>query len=96
MGFVTKARGWTVKTMSNTLAAEFAICMIKILQNYVVDVIECDCYRCPFYNNYHCLLSGCLGQNDADSLLDNLEVFSRRMDDGCDAAPIRKGEDNAD
>lgn len=74
------AHEWTVKKMANTLAAEFAIGMLELLQHYVEDVIDCDCYRCPFYNNYRCLLSGCLGQNDANSLLDNLEVWAKRMD----------------
>ena len=63
----------------NTLAAEFAIGMIEMLQNYVEDVIELDCDKCPFHNGYHCLLSGCLGQNNADSLMDNLKVYEKRM-----------------
>lgn len=67
--------------MQNTLAAEMAISMIEILQTYVGDVIDCDCNKCPFYNSYRCLLSGCLGQNDADSLVSNLPNYRRRCSD---------------
>lgn len=62
--------------------AELAIRMIEILQAYVDYYIECDCDKCPFHNGYHCLLTGCLGQNDADSLIDNLENYEKRCKDG--------------
>lgn len=67
--------------MVDTKAAELAICMIEALQSYVEDALECDCDKCPFYNGYHCLLSGCLGQNDAGSLVENLAVYERRCRD---------------
>lgn len=34
--------------MTDTIAAELAIGMIELLQDYVEDVIECDCDKCPF------------------------------------------------
>lgn len=61
------------------IAAELAIGMIEILQSYVEDYIECDCDKCPFHNGYHCLLSGCLGQNNADSLIENLKNYEKRV-----------------
>ena len=67
--------------MKNTIAAVMAVSMIEILQVYVEEVIDCDCDKCPFYNGYRCLLSGCLGQNDADSLNENLAVYERRCRD---------------
>lgn len=65
--------------MADTIAAELAIGMIELLQSYVEDVIECDCDKCPFHNGYHCLLTGCLGQNDAGSLIDNLRNYEQRI-----------------
>lgn len=65
--------------MADTIAAELAIGMIELLQSYVEDVIECDCVKCPFHNGYHCLLTGCLGQNDAGSLIDNLRNYEQRI-----------------
>lgn len=64
------------------IAAELAIGMIEILQSYVEDYIENDCDKCPFYNGYHCLLTGCLGQNNADSLIVNLKNYEKRCNDG--------------
>ena len=61
------------------IAAELAIGMIEILQSYVEDYIECDCNKCPFHNGYHCLLSGCLGQNNAESLIEYLQNYEKRV-----------------
>ena len=63
------------------IAAELAIGMINILQSYVDYYIEYDCDKCPFHNGYRCLLTGCLGQNDVDSLIDNLENYEKRCND---------------
>lgn len=84
MDSATKVHEWTVRRMNDVIAVEFAIGMIEMLQAYVADVIKLDCGKCPFYNGYRCLLSGCLGQNDTDLLFDNLKNYERRCKDAAD------------